>query len=53
MSATSLASAILVMAEADNFIKIATAKQAMGEPQCFLQNQNNLKDTSIFSMKKS
>jgi len=52
MSATTLSSSILLMAEADNFMKIAAAKQAMGQPQNFLQNQNDLKNTSIFSMKK-
>ena len=38
MSATTLASSILVMAEADNFMKIATAKQAIGKPQNSFQN---------------
>jgi len=52
MSATTLASSTLLMAEVDNFMKIASAKQAMGKPQSFVQSQNNLKDTSIFSMKQ-
>jgi len=52
MSATTLASSILVMAEADNFMKIAAAKQAIGKPQTSFQNQNDfLKNTSIFSLK--
>jgi len=51
MSATTLASSILLMAEADNFMKIAAAKQAMGKPQTSFQNQNDLKNTSIFSLK--
>jgi len=51
MSATTLASSILLMAEADNFMKIAAAKQAMGKPQTSFQNQNDLQNTSIFSLK--
>lgn len=52
MSATTLASSILVMAEADNFMSRVAAKTSMNNVQKPVYNQNNLKDVSIFSMKK-
>lgn len=52
MSATTLANTTLLMAQVDHFMKIAAAKQAMGDIQSPAQNQNSLKDVSIFSLKK-
>jgi len=53
MSATTVASSILVCAEADNFIKVANAKMSAGNAASGISagNQNSLKDTSIFAMK--